>query len=96
MKKYLVLNYPGRGAQSDDAWTDFFAAVRKSGKFSGGSALGQRWGFSDVGFHAPQARAIGGYFLFTAGNEGEVAEMLKSCPIITAGGSVDIIALETD
>jgi hypothetical protein len=96
MTKYLVLNYAGSGDQSEDDWNNFFSIVQKSGKFNGGSALGNRWGLTNTGIGKPANNSAVGYFMFTANNEIEVSELLKHCPIITSGGSFDIIGLETD
>jgi len=94
MHKFLVLNYAGSRPQSDKAWDKFFVIAQQSGKFVGGSALGERKGYSEKGFQEVEAKTVVGYFIFKAEDEAEVAEILKSCPIISSGGSFDIIKLK--
>ncbi len=92
---YLVLNYPGPGEQSDEAWERFFTLARASGCFSGGSALGARSGLAQQGGVAATSAAAG-YFIFTADSVDAVADLLRECPILLSGGRVDIITAQVD
>jgi hypothetical protein len=93
MNDYILLMHndaPGGTGDSDDAWTAYFAKLRQSGAFQGGSAIG---GGACASRSSP-ARAItqhlSGYIRVQAESLDSARELLIGNPVFESGGTVEI------
>lgn len=93
MATFLVLNYAGKGPQSDKDWTAPFSRLEAAKALRGGSALGLRSGFDNTSDVAVTTQSVGGFSHISAPSVAEVRLLMKDSPIIRSGGHIDIIEL---
>jgi hypothetical protein len=77
-------------------WQDWIGAIAAKGKFSGtnrlmaeGKTIRSNKVISD-GPYMEGKELIGGYMIVKAGSLDEATEMAKACPILQAGGNVEV------
>jgi len=97
MGKY-VLTYRGGGMPESEeeqarvmqAWTDWFTALGAA-LVDGGNPFGASKTVADSGSVADGgASGLTGYSIVSAGSLDEAADAAKGCPILAAGGSVEV------
>lgn len=77
-------------AESHADWEAYLCALRKSGKFEGGSVIGGGQTFRKNGAAAPVTDGINGYILFQAADMTAARALLGANPTFKAGGTVEI------
>lgn len=91
MPKYILLMHgDATAAESHADWEAYISALRKSGKFAGGSVIGGGQTFRKNGIAAPLTEGINGYILFTAEDMTAAQALLGDNPTFKAGGTVEI------
>lgn len=100
MNDYLLLMHEDAtdaGIANDGArWAAYFAALRASGRFDGGSAIGAGAVHRRAGPPAPLSAALGGYLRVRAESLEDAERFLAGNPIYEGGGSVEIRELPRD
>jgi hypothetical protein len=90
MTQYLLLIHDNaKRRATPDEWERFFAAVRASGMFLGGSALGERVVVGD-GSSGQPSRHIVGYMRFDSDDRSKRLQLLERHPVVLNGGSVEL------
>src|SRR5262249_24104507 len=91
MSDYLMLmhNDPARAASEQD-WETYFAALQRTGKFRGGSAIGTGVCRRKVGAAPPITAQIGGYIRIEADSLADVEALLAGNPVYENGGTVEL------
>lgn len=99
MNDYVIFMHDDTQTPMDTAapaWDSYFAMLRASGRFCGGSAIG-----AGVCVHrASQARAVtphlSGYIRVQAESIDDAKKLLLGNPVLNAGGTVEIRELPRD
>jgi len=86
MADYVMLM---TGSESAGDWDTYIEKLVASGKFRGGSSLGN--GVATARGHADEASEITGYMRFSADSIEEVRALLSGNPLYEAGGRVEIL-----
>ena len=90
MTQFLLLIQNNMKSTTTPAeWESFITAAKKSGRFQGGSALGERVSVGDTQ-SAHSTQHIGGYMRFDADDKAKILELLKKHPVVMHGGSVEL------
>jgi len=84
----LLMHSDGSKALAED-WSAYFAKLRASGGFDGGSAIGKGECFRKSGA-APATSPISGYIHARAVSLDEAKKLLAGNPVYEAGGTVEI------
>ena len=101
MAKYLFAYHggsmpdtPEEGAKVMAAWNDWFGKIGPS-LADGGSACGQAMTVNANGSVSPGggANPVSGYTVVNAASQDEANAIAKGCPILVAGGSVEVAVL---
>lgn len=98
MLDFLLLMHADAPAPVDDAaWGPYLATLRASGRFDGGSAIGDGACFAKAGpTPTPIAAHLTGYLRVRAASLEEATAFLAGNPVYEAGGTVEIRALPRD
>lgn len=83
----------GRGA---DAWPAYLARLQASGRFEGGSSIGDGICVRRGGEPGEMTVTLGGYIKVRAESLDEVSEFLVGNPVFEAGGTIEIRELPRD
>ena len=98
MAKYLFVYHGGSHPESKEdqakvmaAWGQWFGAMGKA-VINGGNPVGQSWTVKSNGTVAKDggANPVSGFSLIEAKDQDEAVTKAKSCPILAAGGSIEI------
>lgn len=92
----MLMHDDATSAESHADWEAYLSALRKSGKFEGGSVIGSGQTFRKNGVAAPVTASINGYILFQAEDMAAAQTLLGDHPTFKAGGTVEIRELPTD
>ena len=89
MKEYMMLMKSGGGSSSADDWAAYIEKLVASGKFRGGSSLGN--GFTiKKGEDARDGGTVGGFMRFEAESIDEVRALLDGNPAYESGAEIEI------
>jgi hypothetical protein len=98
MAKYLFVYHGGSRPEGKDAqakamaaWGQWFGSMGKA-VINGGNPVGKSWTVKANGSVAKDggANPVSGYSLIEAADYEEAAAKAKGCPLLDAGGSVEI------
>ena len=92
----MLMHGDATAAESHADWEAYISALRKSGKFAGGSVIGGGQTFRKSGTAAPVTVSINGYILFQADDMTAAQALLGANPTFKAGGTVEIRELPED
>jgi hypothetical protein len=95
MKDYLLLIHRGAAARAAD-WGPYFARLRESGLFDGGSAIGQGICMSKAATTPAITGHLAGYLRVRARDLAHAKELVAGNPVYEAGGVVEIRELPRD
>lgn len=88
---------PGADASRDEAWGRYFAKLRASGRFEGGSAVGPGGEcVTKAGSTQPVTRHLTGYIRVQAESLDAAKLLVEGNPVFEAGGTVEIRELPRD
>jgi YCII-related domain len=74
-------------------WSEYLERLNRTGRFDGGSAIGDGRCFRKAGVPASICSQLGGYLRVRAENIEEAQSFLSGNPVYEAGGTVEIRAL---
>jgi len=77
-------------ATDGNLWTQYMSALRASGRFDGGSAIGTGIAFKKDGAGTAAPTTVSGYIRIRAENADAAQQFLIGNPIYEAGGTVEI------
>lgn len=83
-------------ANDDAAWEEYFAMLRASGRFSGGSAIGSGVCVSTSGQSKNITLHLSGYIRVQAEDLEDAKKLLEGNPVLESGGTVEIRELPRD
>jgi hypothetical protein len=90
MPDYILLMHGDMTSPEDpDAWGPYFAKLRASGAFEGGSAIGGGAAFRKTGVAAGVSPLIG-FIRVSAASLSDARDLLPDNPVFEAGGTVEI------
>ena len=78
-----------KGSTASGDWDDYIEKLVSSGKFRGGSSLGN--GVSVVKGKVDGGFEVTGYMRFSAESIEEVKELIDGNPVYEAGGSIELL-----
>jgi hypothetical protein len=90
MNDYILLMHDDAGPTSDADWDLYFAKLRASGRFSGGSSIGAGECVRKTQPTRNIASHLTGYLRVEAGSLAEARTFLEGNPVFEAGGTVEI------
>jgi hypothetical protein len=98
MHEYIFLMYGDAPEPVDDgaAWERYFAALRASGRFAGGSAIGGGHRIRKGEPPTPPALPIDGFIRVQAESLDDARAYLAGNPVYEAGGTIEIRELTPD
>ena len=94
MNKYVFLfpSMPMSGPPSPEvhaAWGAWFGSIGEQ-LVDGGNPFGASTAIAADGSTTTAAAGLGGYSIVTAGDLTAAAELAKGCPVLAAGGTVEV------
>jgi hypothetical protein len=92
MADFLLLMHDD-APEPEKGWDAYFARLRASGAFQGGSAIGEGGCFRKTGTPGPLARHLTGFIRVSAPDLAAARGFLAGNPVYEAGGTVEIRAL---
>ncbi|VVP85311.1 hypothetical protein PS918_02716 [Pseudomonas fluorescens] len=94
MNEYILLMHqdaPNSEAANDPShWARYIAQLRGTGRFDGGSSIGQGERLRKGQLSQPSVTDISGFIRVRAGNLEEAKKLLAGNPVYEAGGTVEI------
>ena len=78
------------GQNSSDRWDAYFAGLRQSGAFQGGSAIGDGLCMSKSSTPVATTAHLSGYIRVQAEDLCRARELVRGNPVFEAGGTVEI------
>lgn len=81
---------------SDAAWSSYFARLRASGAFEGGSAIGPGEVVRKDGAARPTTNHLSGYIRIRADSLDDAKRLVRGNPVFESGGSVEVRTLPQD
>ncbi len=89
----LLMHNDATAPIDDDAWPDYFAGLRASGRFQGGSAIGRGACVRKSDPAPPVSDHLGGYIRIEADSLEHARGFLAGNPVFEAGGTIEIRVL---
>jgi hypothetical protein len=86
---FLMHQLPGLANQRED-WGSYFAQLRSTGQFAGGSAIGNGVRVSKSGVAGVVDAHLAGYIRVTANSLQDAQALLAGNPVFEAGGTIEI------
>lgn len=100
MKDFILFMYDDAidktQANDDEKWGVYFSKLRTSGRFDGGSSIGQGTKFRKNHHELPSGTDMTGFIRIRAGDMDGAKGFLCGNPIFEAGGTVEIRELPRD
>lgn len=100
MKDFILLMHndvPADNAQrSEEAWPEYLSKLRATGRFEGGSAIGDGICVKKSGSAGAVTTRIGGYIKVQAESLQDAKRLVAGNPVFEAGGTVEIRELPRD
>ncbi len=94
MNDYILLMHSdctdSAAANDSVAWEDYLTLLRKSGFFSGGSAIGKGLAFCKTGQPGAGFVHLSGYIRLRAASLKQAQSFLVGNPVYEAGGTVEV------
>lgn len=91
MNDYLFLMHDdAAGGEADAAWANYLTALRASGRFDGGSAIGSGECVTKAGTATGITPHLSGYLRVRAESLEAAKQLLNGNPVYEAGGTVEI------
>lgn len=95
MAEFLLLMHDDT-TTPEQGWDAYFAGLRASGSFLGGSAIGAGAVFRQAGAPGRASGHLAGYIRVEADSLAAAAAFLAGNPVYLAGGTVEIRELPAD
>jgi hypothetical protein len=97
MPRFIVLMHNDTIIDEDsDSWGAYLDRLRSSGRFDGGSSIGDGAAHRLDGRPAAASKSLVGYLLIQAGSLANAQAVLAGNPVYEAGGTVEIRELVED
>jgi len=96
MVDYLFLMHGDAPAEPTASWPEYLSRLRASGRFSGGSSIGDGVCVRKSGTPPPIAAQLTGYLRVQAVDLDDARRLLEGNPVYEAGGTVEIRVLPRD
>lgn len=94
MNDYILLMHDdstdSATANDTSAWDKYFAILRESGLFDGGSAIGKGFAFRKIGPAGASSEYLSGYIRLRAASLEQAKSFLSGNPVYEAGGTVEV------
>ncbi len=94
MNDYILFMHDDAPSKNEDAdgasWERYFAKLRSSGRFSGGSSIGNGACFVKAGMAKKPTSHLVGYIRVQATDMDDAKTFLEGNPVFEAGGTVEI------
>ena len=90
MPDFILLMHDDAPGGADDAWERYLAALRTTGHFQGGSAIGAGVCARKTGEAPAVTRHLTGFIRVTADDLDHARALLHGNPVYEAGGTVEI------
>ncbi len=90
MTDYIFFMHDDSGATNDADWERYFAKLRATGRFSGGSSIGTGQCVRKTPPTTPIAAHLTGYIRVQADTFDEARHLVEGNPVYEAGGTVEI------
>ena len=94
MKEYILLMHNDVSAEeakrTEDAWPQYLSRLRATGRFEGGSSIGDGVCVKKSGLAGEITATLGGYIKVHAESLDEAKRFLAGNPVFEAGGTVEI------
>ncbi len=91
MKDFILLMHSdAERAEEPEEWEAYFAKLRSSGRFQGGSAIGAGECMKKSGSAGPLHERLGGYIKVQAKDLHEAKSFVEGNPVFEAGGTVEV------
>ncbi|MES2076086.1 MAG: hypothetical protein V4462_10775 [Pseudomonadota bacterium] len=90
MKDYIIFMHDDAKEESAAAWERYLTMLRGSGRFSGGSEIGQGVCVAKSGQPRPISAQLSGYLLVQAESIEDAKKLLEGNPTLDGGGTVEI------
>lgn len=89
MPDYLILMH-NDAAGPETGWSGYLAKLRATGRFQGGSSMGQGASFRKGGAPLPVSDTIAGFIRVEADDLAGAKALLEGNPVFEAGGTCEI------
>ena len=86
----LLMHSDAKRSGTSDEWTIYFARLRESGCFRGGSSVGGGECLRKTGPPAPLHGSLGGYIRITARDLDDAKTFVPGNPVYENGGTVEV------
>ncbi len=96
MADFILLMHADGGPESDDDWGRYLEGLRATGKFQGGSAIGDGACVRRTGDPAPVSAQFTGYLRVDADSLEAAKAFLHGNPAYEAGATIEIRVLPRD
>lgn len=98
MNDYLFLTHrlPQGSSAPSGAWAPYLDRLRRTGHFSGGSAIGGGLSVSRSGVTSDTTSHLTGYIRISAHSIEDACKLLEGHPVIDAGGTIEVRELPRD
>lgn len=97
MKEYILLMHGDATLpESDGAWEAYFERLHRSGRFDGGSSIGEGKTFRKGDAPCAAVTSLVGFLRIRAADAAEAETFLVGNPIFESGGTIEIKELLRD
>lgn len=86
----LLMHSDAERAESPEEWSTYFARLRASGRFQGGSAMGDGECLRKNGTPGPLHGLLVGYIRVLASDLNDAKSFVSGNPVFEAGGTVEV------
>lgn len=91
LKEYILfMHSDGERPEKDEEWTAYLSRLRESGRFQGGSAIGDGECMRKNGTPGQLHSSLGGYIRVLARDIEEAKTFVTGNPVFEAGGTVEV------
>jgi len=91
LKEYILFMHSDRkGSEEPEKWTEYFSRLRDSGRFKGGSAIGDGECLRKDATPGQLHSSLGGYIRVLALDLDDARTFVTGNPVFEAGGTVEI------
>ena len=90
MRDFIFLMHTDANEDVAQDWDEYLSKLKATGRFEGGSGVGNGACYRKSGASPPVTDHIGGYIRVSAKDLHEAAGLLDGNPVYEAGGTVEI------
>ncbi len=90
MPEYMLLMHSDSTGADEGGWERYLAKLRASGRFEGGSAIGEGICVNKAGKAVELSRRLTGYLRVTADSLDDARALLGGNPVYEAGGTIEV------